>query len=360
MAIYKIKQNLAKLTRVPGTWYRWPAQMYLFLDSLEDHLIPLLALGMADNEQFNLEVSFYDQMLKLRELWTLYFESQENYREVALKAKTDKRKSSEESKLLLEFNRAGLQVLNVKKGQFGQMRSLVAVDEKCWKLLLRIINRDYVEKVAPGKKTKGMSQKDAKSRKPLGNVAPLFEFANLDSDTLHFLLESVVEGRITFKKARDEAKERKAMLNMVKAFETRLNDVAGTKAKNPKDERWISYSSIIQKYPSVDAESYIWAQHFYNNRKKMSGQPLAQFNQYVDNALTLHRTRGSGSFSVSLPRAFKMVVTEQMKNVVDKDSKFKFIRSPIGKTAIMTINDTTQNLGNYVNAKSADFSKFLI
>src|SRR6185503_3979731 len=137
------------------------------------------------------------------------------------------------------------------------------------------------------------------------------------------------------------------------------NDVAGTKAKNPKDERWIFYSSIIQKYPSVDAESYIWAQHFYNNRKKMSGQPLAQFNQYVDNALSLHRTRGSGSFSVSLPRAFKMVVTEQMKNVVDKDSKFKFIRSPIGKTAIMTINDTTQNLGNYVNAKSADFSKFL-
>src|SRR6185436_11498149 len=150
-------------------------------------------------------------------------------------------------------------------------------------------------KVAPSKKLKkGTSQKDPKSRKPLGNVAPLFEFANLDSDTLHYLLESVVEGRITFKKARDEAKERKAMINMVKTFETRLNEVAGTKAKNPKDSRWISYASIISKYPSIDAESYLWTQHFYNNRKKMTGQTLAQFNQYVDNALTLHRTRGTG------------------------------------------------------------------
>jgi len=194
ISIHLIDEGRARLTDVPETWLHWPAQGYFFEDALENHYVALLALGNADNEVFQLEISFVTKCLNYVNYSTCSLKVRNNTAKW-LSAKTDRNKKGEAAKLINSFNENGLQALGVKAGQFGQMRSLVAVNEKCWQLLIRIINRDYIDKEKKGKLKK--SRQEGKKRKPLGNVAPLFDFANLDSKTLEFLLESVVEGKVT-------------------------------------------------------------------------------------------------------------------------------------------------------------------
>ena len=96
----------------------------------------------------------------------MYFTNEEHYRDIAQTAKHDPKKKTEASKINEEFNRTGLQVLGVKVGQFGQMKSLVAVDQKCWDLIVRIINRDHEEPRKAGK-GKGGGGKEGKKRTPI-------------------------------------------------------------------------------------------------------------------------------------------------------------------------------------------------
>ena len=91
----------------------------------------------------------------------------------------------------------------------------------------------------------------------------------------------------------------------------------------------------------------------------MSADVLRQFQSYVENAYSLWRSRSGGIISQNLPRAFRLLVTEDQKKVRDDKAKYTFIRSPIGNTAIMCINDKTENLSSYINPSSADFSKSL-
>ena len=63
-------------------------------------------------------------MHKLRELFELHFTSEEEYRKTALIAKHDKSRKKEATKLNEAFNQTALQVLGVKVGTFGQMKSL--------------------------------------------------------------------------------------------------------------------------------------------------------------------------------------------------------------------------------------------
>ncbi len=57
------------LTEVPTGWTHWPVQGFFFEDSLAQHWQPLhIALGNIDNEPIALQVSFFDKLLKLREL----------------------------------------------------------------------------------------------------------------------------------------------------------------------------------------------------------------------------------------------------------------------------------------------------
>ncbi len=71
------------------------SQGFFFEGPLARHWQPLLAMGNIDNEPLALQVSFYDKLLKLRELMINVFGDVEAYREAALAAK---HRSNEELK----------------------------------------------------------------------------------------------------------------------------------------------------------------------------------------------------------------------------------------------------------------------
>ncbi len=80
-------RNFPGLTEVPSAWVNWPVVGFFFEDSLANHWQPLLAIGNIDNEPLALQVSFYDKLIKLRELLLNVYGSVQDYRAVAVEAK---------------------------------------------------------------------------------------------------------------------------------------------------------------------------------------------------------------------------------------------------------------------------------
>ena len=128
------------LPEVPDTWVQWPCTSYFFVDSLENHWKELLVLGNMDNESIHLQVSFSDKISKLRELFLNEFKSEEEYRKVAKLCRAGKK---EQVARMNTFNEDAQAAVNVKVGQFGQFRSLVAMSEESFDMIWRIITRDY-------------------------------------------------------------------------------------------------------------------------------------------------------------------------------------------------------------------------
>ncbi len=98
------------LKEVPSGWTHWPVQGFFFEDSLANHWQPLLALGNIDNEPIALQVSFFDKLLKLRELMMNVYGSPLKYREVARAAKTRDQDAMEQHAEFQTHARAALRV----------------------------------------------------------------------------------------------------------------------------------------------------------------------------------------------------------------------------------------------------------
>ena len=111
------EQRLPGYQEAPPKWSCWPAFGYFFVEPLEHWWRELVLLGNMDNEVLQLEVSFLDRVLKLRELFVKEFPTMADYKAACLASKG----KGEGAKKLVEWNNACMDALNVKAGQFGHM-----------------------------------------------------------------------------------------------------------------------------------------------------------------------------------------------------------------------------------------------
>ena len=221
-------------TEIPDSWNPWPCQAYFFEDSVENHWSELLAIGNIDNESIALPVSFVNKFMKLRELFVREFGSAENYRKLANIARSDSKKKTPASAQLQKFSDLTQKALVLKIGTYGHMRSLVALDEENFQKLTRVLYRDFPLARGRGKPRKKDEEKDAKPLRPIGAATEILEFANLPSKTLSDILDSLLDGHMTLKDEKKEAREAKALIRMVNEFEKRFNDIVNPTRSHKK------------------------------------------------------------------------------------------------------------------------------
>ena len=77
--------------------------------------------------------------------------------------------------------------------------------------LTRVIYRDFPLARGRGKpRKKEEEEKDSKPLRPIGAATEILEFANLPSKTLSDILDALLEGVMTLKDAKKEARDAKA------------------------------------------------------------------------------------------------------------------------------------------------------
>ena len=242
---------------VPSGWTNWPVQGFFFEGPLAQHWQPLLAIGNIDNEPLALQVSFYDKLIKLRELMINVFGTVEEYRAAALAAKN--RQDQELRDQYGEFKVQARAALRVNAGLLGHMCSIAENDEEIWNLFIRVIKRDVV--VAEGKKRKGgasgpKAEAGAKGFKPMNSANDLIPFFVLPDADKKELLEDIVAGRLTLPAAKKVADSRITESRALREVERVFNDFMGQKNKSRAvgKGKWISYDKIVKCVPTVPGQ----------------------------------------------------------------------------------------------------------
>jgi len=345
------------LPEVPDTWVQWPCTSYFFTDALENHWKELLVLGNMDNESIHLQVSFADKVSKLRELFVNEFTSEAEYRKVAKLCRAGK---AAPTARMTAFNEDAQAAINVKVGQFGHFRSLVAVSEESFDMIWRIITRDYPAAKGisddPDRKLSG----GGRSVREIKNPQPLFEFMNLPDETLQEILSSILDGTVDINTARKDAKEMKAGARMAKAFESRFNELGGIRGRGAhKKPGYVKFGKVLEKLPHLKDESHLFMSLF-EKTANLKLDAKRQFDGYVDTAFNLYQKQGKVVVGSKMPRQFKNLLNEAQKKVSLAEAKFKLIQAPEGVSATLVINDRTENLEIYLQRKSCKFGTSIV
>src|SRR6185503_745019 len=235
------------------------------------------------------------------------------------------------------------------------MRSLVALDEDNFAKLTRVLYRDFPLARGRGKpRKKEDEEKEGKPLRPIGAATEILEFANLPSRTLSDILDALLQGILTLKDARKEAREAKALIRMVGEFEKRFNGIVNpTKShKKRKPGRWVTYDQVCAKSEAIGRQSAIWTGHFVKQGRKMAAELNQQFDTYVSLGVQVWKLQGKVSISQSIPREFKLYLNDAQKKLKEDAVKWKIVKSLVGTNPCLLLNDRTEALEKYLNVKS--------
>ena len=83
-----------------------------------------------------------------------------------------------------------------------------------------------------------------------------------------------------------------------------------------------------------------------------------QFDTYVSLGIQVWKMQGKVSLSQSLPREFKLYLTEYQKKLKEGEGKWKIVKSLVGTNSCLLINDRTETLEQYLNVKSVKLGTF--
>ncbi len=248
------------------------------------------------------------------------------------------------------------------------MCSICDNEDEIWNLFLRVIKRDHPVPETKRKKGGGAGGLKTES-KPMNSPNELLPFFVLPDNDKKELLEDVVAGRIKLAAARKIAEQRasetRAFREVEKIFNAQMGQLNSSRAK--KKNLWVSYDKIVQAVPTLPGQ----LQRFKVAFSKVKLVPIerTKFNSWVSTVVDAYKKATSSSSSKSssssvkagsgIPRSFQVLVHKNQKKIKEGDErKWFFVESLSGPpTAAMLINDTTQNLRNYIGANEAELGK---
>jgi len=335
------QKKLKGYKAAPERWLHWPAFAYFFDGPLEDHYRELLLIGNLDNDVVQLPVSFIDRLEKLRELFKAEFKDLQDYRDAMAIVKCKDRPDRHRISIWVSNAK---EALNLRTGQFGHMRQLVAVSEN---------------------QPTGKRGKD--SKKAIGSPADLFAFMGVPAEKLEDLLESILNGDMKLAEGLSMAKEFKTVSVLQRHFEKSINELFAQpwkqRAQLLREKLWITWEKVKERVPAVEPQSVIY-RHYFTKKKLSALEARAWENwvktvkdSYARNPFVSRLVRGAVKVPV-LSVTFQALLNAEQRGRLGKEAvKFETVMSSDESHGVLLINDTTQNLANYLEIKSANFGK---
>jgi len=348
-----------ELNTIPEAWLNWPCVGYFYADGVQNHWQELVALGNIDNESISLKVSFYDKLIKLRELFLLTFKTVENYKELAKESKSRKKEKQSGNKIEV-FRQQATKALVLEIGALGHMLSIVAHDDVIYGLYLRVIKRD-IQAPAPTK-TKTKRDGTRKHSAPMGSANELVPFLNLPPVKLQELLEAVVEGTMTQQQARGVAELYNSKARCLRELEKKFNVKFGqsNKSRAIKKGRWKTYKDIVEKLPDVQRQLAVWSVPFSKGR--LTAVEIDAFDSWVDKLFTAYKESKQGrrkSLMEAVPEQFLVGMVKEQK-ALQENKKWAVVEALGGvSNAALIINDRTEKLEQYLRVKDSKFGKLI-
>ena len=348
---------------IPREWLNWPCIGYFYEDALANHWEELVALGNIDNEPLNLETTWYDKLVKLRELILNHFKTEGKLKDILKQAKT-RGDEGKGAKAELDFFDKGVQkCLRLKKGYFGHTRSIALKPEELFKLYIQIITRNYVDVGKKMKKKPKPVQQEGEEqvKKYMGSPNELHTFIPLPDNEATQLLSEVVNGEISLAAARKQAEVMIASSKCTTTFESAFNSFGGQKHKQRaiSKGKWISYDEVVKRFPTIPQALRSWKQNFQSNKQRLTPTEKKAFESFVGTWYHSYKDSLKVGITapVSVPLQFQLVLSNKAKEQANlQDRPWQIVQSLHGdQSAVLLINDGTENLGKYLSQNESKF-----